>query len=100
MALAYFLYRHLELNEAIRQASTITIKEIAKFWQRARIPMRDKQNCQIKLEKLFKERQLLKKNKARNSSTQQAKESAFVSKLEHLFYVAHADVLTNKSVLQ
>ena len=62
--------------------------------------MRPKQHCVIKLKKAFKEWQLLKKNKARNSPTQRAKELAFVSKLEDLFDVAHAGVLTNKSVLQ
>ena len=43
---------------------------------------------------------LLKKNKARTSPTQLARESAFVSRLEDLFDVAHADALTKTSVLQ
>ncbi len=56
-------------------------------------------SSQIKLEKLFEEWRLLKKNKARISPSQRAKESTFVSKLEDLFDIAHANVLTMASVL-
>lgn len=41
-----------------------------------------------------------KEKKDRNSWTQQATESAFVSKLEDLFDVAYTCVLTTKKVLQ
>ena len=61
MALGFFLHRHLEMKDTIKQASSVTIKEIAKFWQKARIPMREQQHCQIKLEKLFEEWRLFKK---------------------------------------
>jgi len=62
--------------------------------------MKDHQNCQTKLEQTFEEWRLLKKNKARKSTTQLERESAFVSRLEDLFDVAHADALTKTSVLQ
>ena len=62
--------------------------------------MRDHQNCQTKLEQTFEEWRLLKKNKSKTSSTQIAKESIFVSRMEDLFDVAHADALTMTSVLQ
>ena len=68
--------------------------------KKARIPTRDHQNCQTKLQQTFEEWRLLKKNKARTSPTQFAKESAFISRLEDLFDVAHADALNNTSVLQ
>ena len=100
MALGFFLHHHLELKETIRQSSAVTINEISKFWLKARIPMREHQNCQTKLEKSFEEWRLIKKNKARASPTQLARESAFVSTLDNLFDVAHADTLNMKSVLQ
>src|ERR1043165_5305252 len=74
MALGLFLHHHIELKSAIRESSTIVVTKIAKFWQRAGIPMQDPQNCQTKLEKLFEEWRLLKKNKGRTSATQKAKE--------------------------
>uniref|UniRef100_UPI00358F33D6 zinc finger protein 813-like n=1 Tax=Myxine glutinosa TaxID=7769 RepID=UPI00358F33D6 len=100
MALGFFLHHHLDLKETVRQSSDVTITEIANFWKKARIPMRAHQNCQTKLEQTFEEWRLLKKNKARTSPTQLARESAFVSRLEDLFDVTHADALTNTSVLQ
>ena len=77
----------------MREASKITIAEIAKFWMKARIPMRDPQHCQKKLEKLFEEWRLLKKNKGRKTPIQKVKEHAFSSKLDNLFDIAHADAL-------
>lgn len=100
IALGFFLYQHLEFKKTIRQASSATIKEISKFWEAARIPIRDLQNCQTKLENVFEEWRLLKKNKARTSTTQREREIAFVSNLEDPFDIAHADALTNSSVLQ
>ncbi|KAK2703242.1 hypothetical protein QYM36_018259 [Artemia franciscana] len=98
MALGFFLHLQLELNETIRHLSAAAVTELAKFWRKARIPMRDHQNCQTKLEQAFEEWRLLKKNKARKSSTQQAREAAFVSRLEDLFDIAHADALNTMSI--
>ncbi|KAK2719576.1 hypothetical protein QYM36_005147 [Artemia franciscana] len=98
MALGFFLHLHLELNETIRHSSAAAVTELAKFWRKARIPMRDHQNCQTKLEQAFEEWRLLKKNNARKSSTQQAREAAFVSRLEDLFDIAHADALNTMSI--
>lgn len=50
MELGFFLHHHLEMRETIRQSSAATVAEIAKFWYRTRIPIRDAQNCQTKLE--------------------------------------------------
>ncbi|KAK2717035.1 hypothetical protein QYM36_007247 [Artemia franciscana] len=98
MALGFFLHLHFELNETIRHSSAAALTELAKFWRKARIPMRDHQNCQTKLEQAFEEWRLLKKNKARKSSTLQAREAAFVSRLEDLFDIAHADALNTMSI--
>ena len=62
--------------------------------------MREHQNCQTKPEKSFEEWRLIKKNKAQASPNQLARESAFVSTLDDLFDVAHADNLNMKSFLQ
>jgi len=100
MALGLFLHHHLDLKETVKRSLSATITEITKFWNKARIPMRDHQNCQTKLEQTFEQWCLLKKNKVRMSPTQLARELAFISRLEDLFDVAHADALINTSVLQ
>ncbi|GBM13276.1 hypothetical protein AVEN_226265-1 [Araneus ventricosus] len=81
MALGLFLHHHIELNKTIRESSTTTVQEMTKFWQKARIPVQELGNCQPKLEKLFEQWRLLKKNKNRNTVTQKSKEGEFVSKL-------------------
>ena len=101
MTLGLFLHHHIELKQTIRKSSAVTITEIAKFWLKARLPIKDHQHCQTKLEKVFDEWKLLKKNKGRtNSTTQLSKEADFVSKLDDLFDVAHVNVLTSPFVLQ
>lgn len=93
MALGLFLYHHIEKNETVRQSSANTVEEISKFWNKARIPIRDNQNCQTKLERTFEEWRLLKKNKGRESVTQRSREAEFVSRLDDLFDIAHVNAL-------
>ena len=92
MVLRLFLHHHIDLKETIRASSAFTVGEVSKFWQKARIPMRDQQNCQTKL-KSFEEWRLLKKNRGRQTTTQKGRENAFISSLDDLFDVAHADAL-------
>ena len=63
MILRLFLHHHLELKKTIRESSAFTVQELSKFWQMARIPMRDHQNCQTKIEKSFEMWRLLKKTR-------------------------------------
>ena len=93
MALGLFLHNYPEKDETIRRSLTLTIKDKAIFWYKARIPTRDVQNCRIKLEKLFEEWHLLKKNKGRQSVTQQSRETEFLCKLDNLFDIAHANAM-------
>ncbi|GBM91114.1 hypothetical protein AVEN_226597-1 [Araneus ventricosus] len=99
MALGLFLHHHIELNKTIRESSTTTIEEI-KFWQKARIPVQELINCQPKLEKLFEQWRLLKKNKTRSTLTQKSKEVEFVSKLNNIFDIAHANALNMIKISQ
>ena len=53
MALGSFLHYHLELHKTVRHSSNATILEIAKFWQKARIPIGKHTNCKKKIGKDF-----------------------------------------------
>src|SRR5262245_47870784 len=94
MVLGFFLHRHLDLKETIRQSSAVTANEVGKFWQKARIPLRHQKNCQTKIEQLFEKWRLIKKNKGRQSTSQKEREEAFVYKLDDLFDIALANALT------
>lgn len=92
-ALGYFLYLHLEGKETIRQASTLTIEKVFKFWEKACIPVKHKKNAITKLEKLYNSWKNLRKHKLRCSITQQKQESEFKECLDDLFDVAHVNAL-------
>ena len=91
--LGHFLYRHSVLKEDIRTASTCTMERVEEFWFRARIPIKFRQDSIGKLELLFYEWKLLKKNKSRRSAKQQANEAAFTDDLDALFDIAHANAM-------
>ena len=87
------MYLHRERNFTIRKAANLTITKIFVFWQRASIPVKQKQNAITKLEKYFQKWQSLQKRKLRNSDNQRQQEEAFKECLDNLFDVAHAQAL-------
>jgi len=93
-ALGYFLYLHREQSYPIRKAAALTIEKIFIFWQKASIPVKQKQNAIIKLEKFFRKWQTLQKHKTRKSVTQAEQEETFKECLDDLFDIAHAQALT------
>lgn len=87
--LSYFLHCHLKQKETVRFAATRTVEKVQEFWDKARIPVRHKQDMTKKVEKLFTEWTALKKNAKRRSATQQNKEDTFISDYNDIFDVAH-----------
>lgn len=92
--LGLFLHYHLDLNKPKREAACLVIQRASEFWRKARIPTRPDHHCQRKLEKLFEEWRLLKKNRMRKTKSQQEKEVRFCSAFGDLFDIAHASALT------
>ncbi|KAL4090628.1 hypothetical protein QTP88_025427 [Uroleucon formosanum] len=68
------------------------------FWQKARIPTRTEQKCVKKLEDLYQEWRNLQKLEHRKSEIQMHKNAQFLSKLDDLFDIAHADALNLISI--
>jgi hypothetical protein len=61
------------------------------FWNKARIPTKERQHVISKVENLFGEWRKLLKGKYRRSLPQVQKETTFVEELDNLFDIAHAD---------
>jgi hypothetical protein len=77
----------------VRASSTAVIEAIETFWAKARIPIRPKQHCIIKVEQLFNKWAGLKKNSKRDTDKQRENEAEFAQDLDNLFDIAHADAL-------
>lgn len=94
--LGHFLYRHRKGfdGETLRCAATKTVEKIQEFWDRARIPVRHKQDSIKKVEVLFYTWKALKKNASRRTVNQIKKEDDFKNIFDDLFDIAHADALT------
>ena len=92
--LSYFFHHHKTLKMTVRYSSTVVVKDVAEYWAKARIPIRQEQHCISKVEQLFNRWAGLKKNAKRRTDTQRANEAAFVDELDNLFDIAHMDALS------
>ncbi|XP_023241979.1 glutamyl aminopeptidase-like [Centruroides sculpturatus] len=101
-ALGLLLHHHLQLKQTIRQSSAVIVEKLAIFYEMARIPMMDPKNCITKLliERTFEEWCLLKKNKRRQSVTQQTNKTEFVFSavdraglIDDIFMLSRAGIL-------
>ena len=72
--LCFFLHNHNILQEGIRDSATKTVEKVAEFWNRARIPIRHKQDCIKQVIGLFEKWKGIKKNAGRQAKTQKQKE--------------------------
>ena len=93
-AFRYFLHLHKEDEKTIRDASRQTIQVISSFWAKAGIPVRAPQFSILKMEKVYTDWKGLQKHKARTTLAHKEKEDEFVTRLDDLFDIAHADALT------
>ncbi|KAG0714492.1 hypothetical protein GWK47_001565 [Chionoecetes opilio] len=66
---------------------------VEEVWARARIPMQRIDKVATKIQKLYKEYALIRKNKKRTTSTQSERAKKFGEKLNDLFDVAHANAM-------
>lgn len=93
-ALGHFLFLHLQQKKTVRESSTLTVDEIEQFWNRARIPVRHKQDSIKKIEVLFHQWRSLKKNASRRTDTQQRNEEQFTELFDDLFDIAHGEAMS------
>jgi len=91
--LRVYLHHMGEKGMVKHEAAVQTMKEVEKFWEKARIPIRPFHHAVKKLEGLVSEWEALKKNKGRRSETQEKNEEKFCDTLNDLFDIAHQDAL-------
>lgn len=96
LSVLFFNMREVKLNS--HHSATLVIQETMIFWQKARIPTRTEQKCVKKLEDLYQEWRNLQKLEHRKSEIQMHKNARFISKLDDLFDIAHADALNLISI--
>lgn len=87
----FYNMRVTKLNLAA--SARLVIDECIIFWEKARIPTRDRHKCKEKLIKLHVDWRQLLKNKNKDSEHFREKENNFVEMLENLFDIAHQNAL-------
>jgi len=68
--------------------------KVSDFWNRARIPTKQRYQVIAHIEKMFKTYCKLKKNKGRMTEIQRSNEMEFAASIEELFDIAHEDAMT------
>lgn len=92
----FFNLRIVKKN--LRESANLVATELLVFWEKARIPTRDKQHCISKVEKLYKEWQSMQKDCKKASEFHKNKVKAWIEKLDQLFDVAHSNALQMMSI--
>src|SRR6218665_2232439 len=90
--LQLFYYYHKD--KTIHESVGFVAAKVSDFWNRARIPT--KQRCHViaHIEKLFKTYCKPKENKGRMAETRRSNEMEFAASIEELFDIAHEDAMT------
>uniref|UniRef100_A0A034W7V1 Uncharacterized protein n=1 Tax=Bactrocera dorsalis TaxID=27457 RepID=A0A034W7V1_BACDO len=87
----FFNIRVVKLS--VCESANLVIREVLIFWEKARLPTKEKHHCTKKLHKLYDVWRFLQKNNKKSVDSYREKEKAFVKNLDNLFDVAHADVM-------
>ncbi|GBO29689.1 hypothetical protein AVEN_262775-1 [Araneus ventricosus] len=91
--LSVLFYNLHEVNLSIRESANLVVRECLIFWERARIPTRATPHCVEKIMKMNNYWRNLQKSACRRSETQEENERNFISDLNNLFDIAHANAL-------
>ena len=86
----FFNLRQVKLP--LRDSANLVVRECLIFWEKARIPTKER-HCEEKIIKLNSFCRKLQKNASRKSVTQKENERKFIFDLNNLFDIAHADTL-------
>ncbi|GBN89290.1 hypothetical protein AVEN_260438-1 [Araneus ventricosus] len=91
--LSGLFYNLHEVKLSIRESANLIVRECLIFWEKERIPTRATPHYVEKLMKMLKHWRNLQTSACRRSETQQENERNFISDLNNLFDIAHANAL-------
>ncbi|GBN91210.1 hypothetical protein AVEN_52975-1 [Araneus ventricosus] len=91
--LSVLFYNLHEVNLSIRESANLVVRECLIFWERARIPTRATPHCVEKIMKMYNYWRNLQNSACLRSETQEENERNFISDLNNLFDIAHANAL-------
>lgn len=98
--LLVFIHHHKELKNMLSVAAKSTSIKLQEVWQKANIPVMTEENIRARIQKLYKEYQVLAKEKSRRTETANMKRAIWKGDLDELFDIARQDVMTIKGVLE
>jgi len=91
--LAVLFYNIREVNLSVNESANLTIRECIIYWEKARIPTKSLPNCVKKLVTLYQVWRDLQKNANKTQDVFEQRRQEFVTNLDKLFDIAHADAL-------
>ncbi|GBM39966.1 hypothetical protein AVEN_142092-1 [Araneus ventricosus] len=91
--LSVLFYNLHEVKLSIRESANLVVRECLIFWEKARIPTIATPHCVEKIMKMYNHWRNLQKSACRRSETQEENERNFISDLNNLFDIAHANAL-------
>lgn len=86
--LQLFFYKHTDPNLTIRQCFDQVIRDVLKVWKPTGIPVCQPYNAVSKIMKVYREWELLKKNKKKKTQNQKIKEHTFTNRVKNLFDIS------------
>lgn len=91
--LAVLFYNIREVNLSVNESANLTIRECIIYWEKARIPTKSLPNCVKKLVTLYQVWRDLQKNAKKTQNVFEQRRQEFVTNLDNLFDIAHAEAL-------
>lgn len=94
--LRVLFYNVRVVNLTMKESADLVIQEVAIFWQKARIPMRQSFHCVKKLLTLYEDWKKIQKNVNRRavSIKEEQRRDHFSEIMDNLFDIAHADAIS------
>lgn len=91
--LAVLFYNIRQVNLTLNESANLSLRECVIYWEKARIPTKSFPNCVKKLLNLYQIWRDLQKNAKKTQDVFKQRRQEFVTNLDNLFDIAHADAL-------
>jgi len=96
--LKVFFHYHVDLKRTICETATAAVETAIPFWEKARMPIREKKHLITKVEKLHEKWKTLKRTRYRKGEKQKQDEAKFLKIFNNLFDMAKQDALQTMKI--